>query len=62
MKVYELINLLKEYPDYNVEVCYADTSKCSYEHPWPDYTTLVLDGIDDVCCNKNVITLGCYER
>lgn len=62
MKAYELANLLMKYPDYDVEVCYSDTSKCNYEHPWPDYTTLVLDGLADVCDGKKVVTLDCYER
>ena len=57
MKAKELAELLLQYPDFEVQACFADVSNCSYEKLYPEYYTLSVDGIDDIGHSDKVIVL-----
>lgn len=56
MKAKELAEQLLKNPNFDVqfEIC---TSYGCYEHPWPEYTSFVVKGIEDVAYSNKVIVL-----
>lgn len=61
MKAQKLAELLMEYPDYDVEFSYSDTSNCTAEYPWSNYHVLVPNGELDVYSIEKTIELNCEE-
>lgn len=59
MKAKDLAELLLEHPDFEVVGCYADTSKCDVNHPWPDYMKFDISGVADIGYSDKVIVLDC---
>lgn len=60
MKAKELAEQLLKYPDYDVEfdIC---TALPTYDHPWPQYQSYKICGIDDVAHSSKVIVLDVEE-
>ena len=63
MKAKELAELLLEHPDYDVEICVADTSNCNYDSGclYPEYRRFKVIGIEDVRSIDKGIDLDLYE-
>ncbi len=60
MKAKELAEQLLKYPDYDVEfdIC---TALPTYDHPWPQYQSYRICGIDDVAHDSKIIVLDVEE-
>lgn len=57
MKAKELAELLLQHPELEVQCVFADTSKCSPSHLYPDYHFVSITGISDIWYHSDVIVL-----
>lgn len=57
MKAKELAELLLQNPEFEVQCVFADTSKCTIDHLYPDYHFLNVCGIGDIGWSEKVIVL-----
>ena len=56
MKAKELAEQLLKYPDFEIRFAVC-TNITTYDHPWPEYTTFRVEGIEDVAHSDEVIVL-----
>jgi hypothetical protein len=57
MKAKDLAELLLQYPDFEVQGCFCDTSNCTIEHYYPNYYKFNVIGIADIGHSDKVIIL-----
>lgn len=57
MKAKDLAELLLQYPEFEVQCIFCDTSKCTIDHPYPDYHSVNVCGIGDVGWSSKVVVL-----
>lgn len=62
MKAKELAELLLQHPDFEIEGILSDTSKCTSDCPFPNYSTFAITGIADVGYSDKVIVFRCEKR
>ena len=60
MKAKELAEQLLKYPDFDVEfdICIGHPT---YDHPWPQYRSYRIVGVDDIAHDSKVIVLDVTE-
>lgn len=56
MKAKELAEIFLEHPDFDVQVV-CMTGGCTYNHPYPEYTTCEIDDVADIGYSSKVICL-----
>lgn len=59
MKAKDLAELLMKNPDFDVEACFCDVSKVSFDHPYVEYNYFPVEGISDIGYSDKVIILDC---